>query len=104
ARADVAEHLEAALQLVLVVGAERAGEGPGLLLDFRRRVPALFLRHRGCGAKNESHQGGGNLGRGSGHWRADPDGQCLARTASEMLAGKGFGVSRRPSSGRTTRK
>src|SRR5690606_19840700 len=98
--ADFAENLEAALQLVLVIGAENAGKRPVLLFDMRGR---MVLRHGGSGDTDYQRQGGKD-GLGVQHGSC-PLPQCaLPRTLSEMLVGNGRGVSMRPSSGRMTRK
>src|SRR5690606_40917555 len=95
------EDLEAALQLVLVVGAENAGKAPALLFDMRR--VALGGRGRDCTEPDQRGEGGGDelvLEHGS-----HPDHACaLPRTLSEMLVGSGLGVSMRDRTGRMTRK
>ncbi|MDT4874757.1 hypothetical protein FQZ97_1100800 [compost metagenome] len=100
---DFTEHLEAALQLVGVVGAENASKAPALLLD---RHGASFGRLRGSAEREAGNQ------CDSGEDRLDIE-HCscpfhhacdLPRTLSEMLVGNGFGFSIRPRSGRMTRK
>src|SRR5690606_28367844 len=63
-RAGLAEHLEAALELAAIIGAERTGEGPGLLRRGDQRIVrraavgmlalrAVRLRH--CRPGREQH-------------------------------------------------
>ena len=100
---DLAEHLEATLQLVLVIGPEYAGKAPALALDMWGCVGILRRMHRQCNkACHGSDSGDDELGFEHVY---RPDHACaLPRTLSEMLVGSGFGVSMRESTGSTTRK
>src|SRR5690606_6110934 len=103
ARADLAEHLEAALKLVLVIGAENTGKAPALALDMRRRM-AILGSLRGQAGKTDDGSDSGDDDLGFEHGFR-PDHACaLPRTLSEMLVGSGLGVSIRDSTGRMTRK
>jgi hypothetical protein len=83
ARADFAEHLEAALQLVLVICAEQAGEAPVLL--FGSIVSCLCAIGRS--GRPQGHQAGSENGRDLDHsvasFRQFVAGGGLS-TASEM--------------------
>ena len=86
----------------------RWGRGrPGIGLFLRSLADGsarLILRQCGAGEHKRASQGdGGDDSFHNSHFPRLP--QCaLPRTLSEMLAGKGFGVSMRPRTGRTIRK
>src|SRR3974390_863850 len=98
-RANLAEDLETALELRLVVFAERTGERP---FQPRRRHLLGQLRGRrrsGCGQRTGEHEGED----GTLHVHDHP--HALApRTDSEIEFGTGLVFSKMPSSGRTIRK
>src|SRR5690606_30757949 len=101
ARADFPEHLEAALELVLVIGAEDTGERPALLFDRSACLGGIDL-HRGQ-TGYQSHGSKDELLL-EHNTRPDHAFAFLPRTLSEMLVGSGLGVSIRDSTGSTTRK
>src|SRR5690606_26002713 len=88
AGAALPEHLEAALELVLVVGAKDTAEAPALLFDVRSRV-AVFLGHGGAGGQGSSEDQGGEDRFSLEHDTGPVPHQPLAwpRTLSEMLVG-----------------
>src|SRR5690606_4148675 len=117
--ADLAVDLVAALQLGLVEGPERALEAEAAAA----RVLGAAGRERGLGGEGEAGRDGdqdqGLFHRThrslEGHGRSQPffSGEAGAasvmasppgRTGSEMVAGIGRGVSRRPTTGMSTRK